>query len=146
MLGPRGIPLLPGGVVPVVAGQVELAEVQDRVPAVQLEPGVGDLLVPLGRGQVSLVVRVRQLPAGPGRRQPGEPGPDARRGQVLRLAVVLVPSGELTYLGDVKIADGAHPGGEIHAGDVTGRRAAHRGTPRRRPPRSGCASLDPLAG
>ncbi len=43
MLGPRGVTFLLGGVVLVVAGQVELAEVQDRVPAVQFELGVGDL-------------------------------------------------------------------------------------------------------
>ena len=120
MLGPCGVPLLLGRVVPVVAGQVELAEMEDRVPAVQLEPGVDDLLLLLGRGQVSLVVRVRQpLAAGPRRRQPGQPGPDASRGQVLRLAVVFVPACEFACLGDVEITDGAHPRGEIHAGDVT---------------------------
>ena len=120
MLGPRGVPFLLGGIVPVVAGQVELAEVQDRVPAVQFELGVGDPFLLLGRGQVSLVVRVREpLAAGPRRRQPGEPGADASRGQVLRLAVVLVPACVLAYLGDVQIADGAHPGGEVHAADVT---------------------------
>jgi len=59
MLGPRGVPLLLGRVVPVVAGQVKLAEVQDRVPAVQLELGVDDPFLLLGRRQVSLVVRVR---------------------------------------------------------------------------------------
>ena len=83
MLGPRGVTFLLGGVVLVVAGQVELAEVQDRVPAVQFELGVGDPFLLLGRGQVSLVVRVREpLAVGPRRRQPGEPGADARRGQV----------------------------------------------------------------
>ena len=99
MLGPRGVPFLLRGVVPVVAGQVELAEVEDRVPAVQFEPGVADPLLLLGRGQVRLVVRVRQpFAVGPRRRQPGQPGPDARRRQVLRLAVVLVPACVLAYL------------------------------------------------
>ena len=120
MLGPRGVTFLQGGVVLVVAGQVELAEVQDRVPAVQFELGVGDPFLLLGRGQVSLVVRVREpLAVGPRRRQPGEPGPDARRGQVLGLAVVLVPACVFAYLGNVEIADGAYPRGEIHAADVT---------------------------
>ena len=32
--GPRGVPLLLRGVLPVVAGQVQLAEVEERVPAV----------------------------------------------------------------------------------------------------------------
>ena len=69
---------------------------------------------------MSLVVRVRErLAVGPRRRQPAEPGADASRGQVLRLAVVLVPAGEFACLGDVEIADGTHPGGEVHAGDVT---------------------------
>src|SRR5208282_5751692 len=117
---PCGVPYLPGRVVPVVAGQVELAEVQDRVPAVQFEIGVGDPFLLLGRGQVSLVVRVREpLAGGPRRRQPGQPGADASRGQVLRLAVVLVPACGFPYLGDVEFADGAHPWGEVHAADVT---------------------------
>ena len=120
MLGPCGVTLLLGGIVLVVTGQVQLAEVQDRVPAVQFELSVGDPLLLLGRGQVSLVVRVREpLAAGPRRRQPGEPGLDASRGQVLRLAVVLVSACVFAYLGDVEIADGAHPRGEIHAADVT---------------------------
>ena len=64
--GPRGVPLLPRSVVPVVAGQIQLAEVEDRVLAVQFESGEGDPLLLLGRGQVRLVVRVRQRPgAGP---------------------------------------------------------------------------------
>ena len=70
--GPGGVPLLLRGVVPVVAGQVQLAEVEERVPAVQFEPGDGDPLPLLGRGQVRLVVRVRQRSAaGPRLLQPG---------------------------------------------------------------------------
>src|SRR5439155_855246 len=81
-----------------------------RVPAVQFEPGEGDPLLLLGGGQVRLVVRVRQRPAAsPCLLQPGQPGADPRGGQVLRLAVVLVPAGELACFGDVEIADGAHP-------------------------------------
>ena len=110
-------------VVPVVAGQVQLAEMVDRVPAVQLEPGVADPLLLLRRGQVSLVVRVRQrFAARPRRLQPGQAGPDARGRQVLRLAVVFVPSCELACLGDVEVADGAHPRGQVHAGDAIRRR------------------------
>src|SRR6185437_5655421 len=95
-----------------------------RVSPVQLELGEGYPLVLLGRGQVSLVVRVRQpLAAVPRRRQRGQPGPDAGRRQVLRLAVVLVPARVLPYLGDVEITDGAYPRGKIHGADVT--RAHH---------------------
>jgi hypothetical protein len=133
VLGPRGVPLHLGGVVPVVAGQVELAEVEEGVPAVQLETGVDDPRLLLGRGQVRLVVRVRlPLAFGPRRREPGQPGPDSCRGQILRRAVVLVPACELAYLGDGQVADGAYPGGEVHGRDVTAR--------------SGCSSLNPLAG
>jgi len=120
MLGPRGVTFLLAGVVLVVAGQVELAEVQDRVPAVEFKLGVGDPFLLLGSGQVSLVVRVREpRAAGPRRHQAGKPGPDACRGQVLWLAVILVPACVFAYLGDVEIADSAHPRGEVHAADVT---------------------------
>ncbi len=97
VLGPRGVPLCRRSVVPVVAGQVELAQVQQRVTAVQFEIGVEDSFLLLGRGQVRLVVRVRErLAAGARRGQPGEPGPYPGRRQVLRLAVVFVPAGEFS--------------------------------------------------
>ena len=131
--GARGVPLLPRGVVAVVAGQVQLPEVGERVPAVQLEPGEGDPLQLLGGGQVRLVVRVRQRPrAGPRRLQPGQPRADPRGGQVLRLAVVLVPARELAGLGHVEVADGAHPRGKLHAGDAI--RASCPGLPGRNGP------------
>ena len=120
MLGPGGIPLLLGGVIPVLAGQVELAEEQERVPAMQFKTGVDDPRLLLGRGQVRLVVRVRLPPAfGLRRREPGQPGPDAGRGQILRRTVVFVPACELARLGHGKVTDGTHPGGEVHGGDVT---------------------------
>ncbi len=70
---------------------------QQRVTAVQLEIGVEDSFLLLGRGQVRLVVRVREtLAAGTRRGQPGESGPDPGRGQILRLAVVFVPACEFS--------------------------------------------------
>ena len=115
MFGPRGVPFLPGSVVPVVAGQVKLAEVAQRVTAMQFELGVDDPLLFLGRRQLSLIVRVREpLAVRPRLRQPGEPGADAGRRQVLRLAVVFVPAAVLPHLGHVEVAHRAHPRGKIH--------------------------------
>ena len=111
VLGPRGVPLRRRCVVPVVAGQVEFGEVQDRVTAVQFEIGEGDPQALLRRGQLRLVVRVADpLAVGARRREPGQPRADARGGQVLQLAVVLVPAA-LAYLGDVEVADRAQPRG-----------------------------------
>jgi hypothetical protein len=94
--------------------------VQDRIAAVHLELGKGEQPQILGRGQVRLVVRVSEpLAAVPGRRQPGQPGPHAVRGQVLRLAVVFVPAAVLAHHRDVQIADRAQPRGKVHAADAT---------------------------
>jgi hypothetical protein len=94
--------------------------VQERVAAVHLELGEGDLPQVLGRGQVRLVVRVSQpLATVPGRRQPGQPRSDATQGQILRLAVVFVSSAVLTHLSNVEIANRTQPRGKIHAADAT---------------------------
>ena len=70
--------------------------------------------------------------AGPRLLRPGQTGPDARGRQVLRLAVVLVPAGELARLGHVEVADGAYPRGKVHAGDAI--RASCPGFPGRNGP------------
>ena len=55
MLSPRGVPFGLRSVVPVVASQVEFAEVQERISAVQLESGVHDLFLILRRRQLCLL-------------------------------------------------------------------------------------------
>ena len=122
MLSPCGVPFGLRSVVPVVASQVEFAEVQERISAVQLESAVHDLFLILRRRQLCLVVHVRDpLASRPRVSQPGEPGPDASWRQVLRLAVVLVPAAVFAHLGYVEVAHGAHPPGKVHEADVTGR-------------------------
>ena len=122
VLGPSRRPFRRGGVVPVVGGQFQLDQVQERVAAVHLELGEGDLPQVLGRGQVRLVVRVSQpLATVPGRRDPGQPRSDATQGQILRLAVVFMSSAVLTHLSDVEIANRTQPWGKIHAADATAR-------------------------
>ncbi len=61
---PGAVTLLLRGVVPVVAGQVQPAEVDQRVAPVQLELAVHDARMILERGQVGLVVCVFQGRAG----------------------------------------------------------------------------------
>ncbi len=78
MRQPGSGPLLRRRVVAVVAGQVELAEVQQRIAPVQLELAERDPAEVLERGQVGLVVRIAERAvAGPRSFQPGEPGADA---------------------------------------------------------------------
>jgi hypothetical protein len=105
------VALLLRRVLPVVAGEVEPGQVHERVAAVHLLLAQPDTGGALERGQLRLVVRVVEGRAGGrGVRQPGEPGPHIVPGQVLHLAVVLMPSA-LSHLGDVEIADRAQPGG-----------------------------------
>ena len=120
MLGPGRRPFRRGRVFPVVGGEFELDQVQDRVAAVHLELGKGDAPQVLGRAQLRLVMRVGEpLAAVPRRRQPGQAGPDAFGGQVLRLAVVFMPSAVLAHHGDIEIADRAQPRGKVHGPDAT---------------------------
>src|SRR5450631_1045337 len=103
-------------VVTVVAGKIHLAEVPERIAAVQLELGVDDLGVGLERGQMRLVVRIRERAAGlAGQGQRGQPVPDALRGQVLNPAVVLVPPARLARLRDIEVAEGAYPRAQLGA-------------------------------
>jgi len=107
-------------VIPFVAGQLELDQVQDRVAAVHLELGEGEQPQIFGRSQMRLVMRVSEpFAVVAGRHQPRQPGPDAGRGQVLRLAVVLVPSAVLAHNRDVQVTDRAQPRGKVHAADAT---------------------------
>ncbi len=105
-----GVPLLLRGVLPVVTGEIQPGHVQQRVAPVHLQVAERDPGGVLERGQVRLVVRVVE-PRARGRGHPGQTCPDPVPGQILDLAVVLVPSAELAHLGDVEIADGAKPGG-----------------------------------
>jgi hypothetical protein len=70
-------PLGGRGVLPVVAGQIQVAQVQDRVAPVHLQVAEEDPGRVLRRGQMRLVVRVIE-PRAAGRRlgQAGQPGPD----------------------------------------------------------------------
>ena len=121
MLGPGRRPFRRGRVFPVVGSEFELGQVQDRVAAVHLELGEGDAPQVLGRAQLRLVIRVGEpFAAVPRRRQPGQAGPDAFGRQVLRLAVVFMPSAVLAHHGDIEIADRAQPRGEVHGLDATG--------------------------
>ena len=120
VLGPGRRPFRRRRVFPVVGDEFEFGQVQDRVAAVHLELGEGDAPQVFGRAQLRLVVRVSEpLAAVPRRRQPGQAGPDAFRGQVLRLAVVFMPSAVLARPGDIEIADRAQPRGKVHGPDAT---------------------------
>ncbi len=63
VLGPGPGPHLARGVVTVVAGQIQVGEVEERIGPVQLEFAEGDLGQPLESGQVGLVIAVL-LPIG----------------------------------------------------------------------------------
>ena len=85
---------------------------KQRIAAVQPELAELDQAEVLERGQVRLVVPVVQAVAGGSRLlQPGQPGPDAVRGQILDLAVVLMTAARLANLGYVQVAHGAQPRG-----------------------------------
>ena len=115
--GAGRVPFGSGRVVLVVAGQVQLAQVEQRVAPVQLQVGEHHPAIILGRAQVRLVVRVGLRGAGlPRRLQLGEPRRHPGRGQVLRDAVVFVPAAVLARLGDVQVADRAHPWIEVAHG------------------------------
>ena len=81
MRQPGGRPLLRRRVLLVVAGQVQLAQVDERIAPVQLELAELDPAEVLERGQVRLVVPVAVpgAPGGPRLVQPGQPGADAVR-------------------------------------------------------------------
>ena len=114
MTQPGRGPLFRRGVLPVVTRQVQLGQVEQRVPPVQFQVPVGDLGPGLERGQVRLVVWVRlRRPGLPGAVQPDQAVPYSGRGQILDPAVVLMAPGELADVGDVQIADSPDPGGEF---------------------------------
>ena len=109
-------------VLPVVAGQVHLGEMRQRVAPVQLRLAVGDLGPPLERGQVRLVVRIiAPVARGGRRRQPGQAVPYPAGGEILDPAVVLVASAVLAHVSDVELTDRPDPGRKvIHDPDATG--------------------------
>ncbi len=113
MRPPGRVPLGGGRVLAVVAGQVEVFQVRAGVAAVQLQVAEGDPEGGGGRAQVGLVegvvLRVEVRRRGQCRQPGGDPGP----GQVLNLAVVLVPAGVLADLGHGQVADGAQPRGQV---------------------------------
>src|SRR5690606_28656609 len=103
---PGGVAPTLRGVVPVVAGQVELVEVEQRVEAVllQLAQGVAERLL-LDAG-VRLLVRVVEGVPGA---HPGEPVAHPARGEVAGDAVVLAPSGTHPHPGHAGVDHGAEP-------------------------------------
>ena len=141
-LGP--LALLRRGVVAVVAGQVHLGQIGQRVAPVQFQLAVDHLGPPLERGQVRLVVRIAGPVAGRGGlRQPGQAVPHPAGGEVLDPAVVLVASAVLACLGDIEIADRPDPQGKvIHDPDAIGRAGlACGGVSGSRAPAAGLAGL-----
>ena len=82
-------PLLGRCVLPVVAADVEVGQVRHRVAAVQPQLAVAGPLGRLLRADQRLVVRVGDRVAA----ERGQPAAHAAGGQVLHLAVVLVPAG-----------------------------------------------------
>ena len=126
MRGPGRVPLGGGRVVAVVAGQVEVAQVHAGIPAVQLELAERDLGGADEAGQLGLVVAVGQRRVGAGGAgQLAEAGRDAGPGQVLHPPVVLMPAAVLAGGGQLQVAQGAQPGGQVvhavsHARNRTG--------------------------
>ena len=106
----RFSPLVGGRVLAVVDGQVEVADVDERVAPVLLGLDEGGARPVLERGQMGLVVRVGERWAPEARHA----GPDAGVGEILHLAVVVVQSGVLTGLGHHQVAHRAQPG--VHGG------------------------------
>ncbi len=113
-------------VLPVVAGQVHVADVEVRIAPVQLEVAEADPRGVLENSQLRLIVLVRQAVAGGGLGDPAQTSPDSVRGQVLDPAVVLVPAAVLPDFSNGHVPDGAQPGvGVSHARHLTG--GARRG-------------------
>ena len=130
---PGAVTLLLRGVIPVVAGQVKTAEVDQRVAPVQLELAVHDPGTSLERGQVGFVVRVLQGLAGACRLgQRGQALAHPVRGEVLDRAVVLVPPAVLTRFGQVEVAHRAQPRRQIVHGTRRYRARPGAGFRRRR--------------
>ena len=95
---PGRCPLVCGGVLAVVAGEVEVQEVNQRVPPVDLDHGECSARARLCRGQVCFVVRIRLGSTLP---QRCEQGRYSRRREVLSPAVEFVQTRELAGLGHV---------------------------------------------
>jgi len=97
---------------------------------VQLQIAEGDPGVLLERRQVRLLMRIFQWPAGGGLGQPAQAPVHAVWRQILDDAVVLVPSAVLADPGNVEVAHGPQPRGEVvHDPDVTGRHPLCNGRP-----------------
>jgi len=112
--------LLRRGVVAVVAGEVEPADVVQRVASVQFELAELDPHGVLVGGDVGVVEWILQGWAA----EPGEPGSDPLQGEVLDTAVVVVVQADvLAYRRDGQVTEGVkalvHCGslGRGHAGD-----------------------------
>ena len=101
------------GVVPVVTGQVQPAQVDQRIAPVELKLAVDDAGLGLERGQVRLVVGVLQRGAGRCLGQRGQALAHPAGRQVLDHAVVLVPPAVLTDPGNVEVAHRAQPRRQI---------------------------------
>ena len=87
------------GVLPVVAGQIEVHQVNERVPAMLLDHGVARVHAGFHRAEVRLVVAVwiaRSLA------ESREEGRDAARREVLQLAVELMTPGILPDLRHIR--------------------------------------------
>jgi hypothetical protein len=107
-------PLRLGRVVAVVASEVQVGQVHQRVPAVLRELAVAQPQARLHGGQLRLVVRVRDdRPA-----EARDPGLERRVRQVLQLAVVGVQPHVLASGGDRQVADRAQP--RMHRGSLLG--------------------------
>ncbi len=94
--------LLVGGVLTVVAGQVELVEVEQGVAPVHLELAQLHRERVLVGGDIGLVERVVQRRSAQAR----QAGPHALERKVLDAAVVVVQADEFTRCGDRQVTDG----------------------------------------
>src|SRR5215469_778030 len=94
-----------GRVLTVVAGQIQVRDVEIRVAAVQLKFAVTDPGRSLEDLKMCLVVIVGERIAVP---EPAQACPNAVGRQVLDHAVVFVPAAIFAYLGDGHVPDGAN--------------------------------------
>lgn len=101
--------LVSGRVFAVVAREVEILQVDERVPPVDLGHGEGGIRSGLCCGQVCLVMSIRLGRAASEQR---EEGLDSGRREVLDLAIELVQAGGLAGLGHVQLPDRTKPVGD----------------------------------
>ena len=125
---PGGLALLGGRVLPVVAGQVQVLQVQERTSAVLFELPVDDSCPLLEGPEMSLDHRI-----GHGRpAKAGERTSHSARREVLHHAVIVVKPDGLPGLGDEQLADRPKP-------------PVHRRPRYRQPPRSPFHRQDAVA-